>query len=76
MHCDSDESVMARQRHGSAEQALAATQKCIKSSALRDDETVEQEGPESLKKRIVASLPVCFLPMPCQRDSCKLSHHA
>ena len=37
----------ARQRHGSAEQALAAAQQCFESSAVRDDETMEQEGPES-----------------------------
>ena len=51
----------ARQRHGSAEQVLAAALQCIKSSAVRDDETMEQEGPESQKQRTVASLPVCFL---------------
>ena len=28
---------------------------------MRDDETKEQEGLESEKKRIVAGLPVCFL---------------
>ena len=51
----------ARQRQGSAEQALATAKQRIKSSAARDDETREQEGPESWKKRIVAGLPVCFL---------------
>ena len=50
-----------RQRHGSAEQALAAAQQRIESSAARDDEATEQEGPESEKKRTMANLPVCFL---------------
>ena len=40
---------------------MAATQQCIKSSAVRDDGTVEQEGPESQKQRTVVSLLVCFL---------------
>ena len=51
----------ARQRHGSAEQALAAAEQRIESSAARDDEATEEEGPECEKKRSVASLPVCFL---------------
>ena len=51
----------ARQRHGSAEQALATAQQRNESSAARDDETTEQEGPESQKTRVMASLPVCFL---------------
>ena len=37
-------------------------QQRTESSAARDDEATEQEGPESEKKRTEASLPVCFLP--------------
>ena len=40
----------ARQRHGSAEQALATAQQRIESSAAREDETTEQEVPESEKR--------------------------
>ena len=39
--------LVARNTMTTAEQALAAAQQCSKSSAVRDDETMEQEGPES-----------------------------
>ena len=51
----------ARQRHGSAEQALATTQQCIKSSAVRDDETMDQEGARELETAYCGQSPVCFL---------------
>ena len=42
--------IEARQRQGSAEQSLAAAQQCVKSSAVRDDETMEQEGTVLFKR--------------------------
>ena len=48
-----------------------ATAAPIRPFATRGDETVEQEGPESKRQRIVAGLLVCSLLTPCRRDSCR-----